>query len=1335
MDINDLQQLNNFADGMNTDTSDFVLSESSYRLANNLRFITNEQENSGELHVIEGAKEKFSFIDQTIIGTCSLRDKAIYVTQYNNKQYWCVYYGDNTNQVARISAERNRVIDKKLSLVSKWEDENNQKLYIADGEGPVIIINLIPKEIPTILNQVISYPSVTFKKPIFCGLIDGNIKASVVEYSYQFYKKYGQQSEISPSTKLIPLFKGATTAKESSRILGYLPDEQSDKGVKIKITWTAEQTKPFDRIKIFRISYIETGQLPQIECVYDENISGTELIFEDSGQTALQVLSLEEYNSMTGIHIIPKTIESKDDYLFAANVKDDNKGFDIGNWKPEGNVSLTQITVDLIGDNTTDPNYPISKSKHQIITTPRPHIVQQKLLTSSIQTSDGRTFDLSDYIDTHYTDNLGITWNGNDVLSYHNPQVSYMFRSLRRGEKYRFGIIFYDKYGRSSGVVHLEDITIDQDDFFEVRNEQLIVKPKGIKFHIDGSLPEGTVAYEIVRCGKSISDISTITQGFISRPIAREYTNSGVKENYPLTPTGLVSIHDVVWNVNNSITASVNKKTSLGDKTYNGNKDIFQFVSPEVCYNQESIKDILKTYELTLKPIKYICPKVFSTSNVTSQVLTVYESDTYVGDSYVGGNTPTEGRRVNYGNEYANVTYYDEDMSVIHRDGFSTLFSDYVPYIEGNQQAISVAGGHDFEDRWYDAERRFAYSKLYNSYSGDITKINSVLNSQYDISNVAFPETLGWNDFAKPSTDSNTELIYIDKITSIGSKNFVNWVCGGLYGILLQEPSPYININELKDGSYKNIGTMGPGGKCMVVKVKDDGNDIISSNPQTAVIGTYICNLKKKSVLPDNELSKKNSTYRSFGDYFSADQKTSYIFNGDCFIEPFEYIAQHKFAHSSSKFWRTACKIFVVPLETSINLAYTSGYEFNKEFNVSSGDITYIQNDASNVNNIFIQDKPLYAYNTVYSTTDTSRTYASNLLDEDENDDLDYRVYHSNVKQNNEYIDNWLKYMPANFLDVDTRKGPITGLRTFKNQLVFWQEYAAGVLSVNERSVISDESNMPLILGSGGVLTRFDYFTNVNGMHEDDYSDAQSNTTLYWWDRANKSIVGYSGGQDAIELSKIKFVQNYLNKNQPTNDPVLTYDNKTKEVVANVVDGTNHEKGSLVYNEHLGHFTSLYTIKPKHKVELPDTTLFTTGNIVYEWNKLNNDRVYGFGEQIYPYLKHIVNHAGQYTKVFDNAEFAGRVYGGDKNSNPNKDAFEPLTLRFTTPLKQEGILKGKNNIENREYNFRYVIPRNDNAEYGDRLRGKTMQCELESKSNSYDFSLQFIKTKFRISWS
>lgn len=1328
MDANNLQQTNNFSDGMNTDTSDAFLSESSYRLANNLRFITNEQENSGELHMIEGttASPDRTFNDETIIATTNLRDIPIYITQTNNKTHWKVYRDDEC--VAYIGKERNRVIDKRLSLVTRWEDEQNQKLYIADGEGSVIIIDLNPSVPPTELNQVVSYPAVTFKKPIFCGLIDGNIKASIVEYSYQFYKKHGQQSEISPSTKLIPLYKGATTAKESSKISGYLTEETSDKGVKIKITWDEKYTQIFDRIKIFRISYIEAGQLPQIECVYDENISGTELIFEDSGYKALSVHTLEEYNAMTGIHIIPKTIESKDDYLFAANVKDDNASFKVTDWDPK-NIQLTPVTVDLIGDNTISPNIPISKPKHTTITTSRPSVqvyeIEQKTLSSEIQTSSG-IFDLQDYIDTN-----------NDVLSYHNPQVSYMFRSLRRGETYRFGIIFYDKYGRSSGVVHLEDICVDENnEFFDLANQQLVVKPLGVKFKITGSLPQDTVAYEIVRCAKSVSDVQTITQGFLSRPIAREYTSTEpvTKENYPLTPTGLVSIHDILWNVNDNSSSATNKTIAYNDYSFSGNKDIFQFISPEICYNQEYIKDILKNYELTITPIKYVCPEVFSTPNPQSQSQSISVDDK--------NSTQTIGRRVNYGNQYANITYHDTDMSIIHVDGYDTLFWDYVPYSQSENITINLSGEHDFEQNFYDAERRFAYAKLYYSYSGNEhphnqqnnKTINEVLNNQYSISNVSFPETLAWDDFASSVADDSAELIYTDKVSSIGSKNFVNWVCGGLYGRILKGTSPYIKISELIDGTYQGIGTMGPGGKCMLIKVQDDNYDIVKSNPDFAIIGTYICNIKKKSILSDDDISKKNSTYRSFGDYFPVNQTEGYVFNGDCFIQPFEYIAQHKFAHPSSKFWRTACRVFVIPLETSINLAYTSGYEFNKEYNSASGDITYIQNNSGNVNNIFIQDTPLYVYNAVYSTVDTSRTYISNLVNEDDTDCLDYRVYHSNVKQNNEYVDSWLKYMPANFLDVDTRQGPITGLRTFKNQLIFWQEYATGALSINERSVISDESNMPLVLGSGGVLTRFDYITNTNGMHTDDYSDAQSNTTLYWWDRINKSVCGYSGGQDAIELSKIKFVQNYLNKNTPIQQPVVAYDNKSKEVIANVVDGQGHESGCLIYNEHLGHFTGLYTIDPKHKIELPDGLMLTTGQRSYKWNILGGDgNVYGLdGTRLYPYLKHVVNKGFVTTKVFDNAEFGGRVYGGDGD-------ISYLKFAFSTPLKQYATLDGSN-ITNREYNFRYIIPRNEDSngnqpQYGDRLRGKTMQCELWSDKNSYDLSLQYITTKFRASWS
>ena len=95
-------------------------------------------------------------------------------------------------------------------------------------------------------------------------------------------------------------------------------------------------------------------------------------------------------------------------------------------------------------------------------------------------------------------------------------------------------------------------------------------------------------------------------------------------------------------------------------------------------------------------------------------------------------------------------------------------------------------------------------------------------------------------------------------------------------------------------------------------------------------------------------------------------------------------------------------------------------------------------------------------------------------------------------------------------------------------------------------------------------------------------------------------------------------------------------------------------------------------------------------------------------------------------KVFDIQTFGGRFYGGDNLSN--------IHFEYNTPLKQHSGCSG-NAVTNREYDFRLNIPRNNDDVYGGRMRGKTMQCEFRSSSNSDDFSLQYIITKYRMSWS
>ena len=140
--------------------------------------------------------------------------------------------------------------------------------------------------------------------------------------------------------------------------------------------------------------------------------------------------------------------------------------------------------------------------------------------------------------------------------------------------------------------------------------------------------------------------------------------------------------------------------------------------------------------------------------------------------------------------------------------------------------------------------------------------------------------------------------------------------------------------------------------------------------------------------------------------------------------------------------------------------------------------------------------------------------------------------------------------------------------------------------------------------------------------------------------------------------------------------------------------------------------------------------LITTNktSLFREDKKKEKGQAHLFNKAIYPLVQYVVNKDAQYNKVFDISTFGGRFYGGD-------EGIKHLRFTFNTPLKQRSTDKGEHLITNREYDFRLCIPRNNNSDWGDRMRGKTMQCELKSSSNSTDFSLQYIITKYRMSWS
>jgi len=133
---------------------------------------------------------------------------------------------------------------------------------------------------------------------------------------------------------------------------------------------------------------------------------------------------------------------------------------------------------------------------------------------------------------------------------------------------------------------------------------------------------------------------------------------------------------------------------------------------------------------------------------------------------------------------------------------------------------------------------------------------------------------------------------------------------------------------------------------------------------------------------------------------------------------------------------------------------------------------------------------------------------------------------------------------------------------------------------------------------------------------------------------------------------------------------------------------------------------------------------------VYKNNVSSNTSTL-FDTNVFPKLEYVVNSRNSINKTFDIQMIGGRFYGGDE-----KD-LKPIHAEYKTPLKQKGELKNGEGITNREYDFRLNIPRDTRSsnQYGGRLKGKTMQSILWSTSNNTDFSIQYITTKYRISWA
>lgn len=683
----------------------------------------------------------------------------------------------------------------------------------------------------------------------------------------------------------------------------------------------------------------------------------------------------------------------------------------------------------------------------------------------------------------------------------------------------------------------------------------------------------------------------------------------------------------------------------------------------------------------------------------------------------------------------------------------------------------------------YMQQKAFGYIKLYESsnVTDTFTKLSNinVLINRRKIIDFKTVEQIEWDKFFKRNYNKNGEEQRSSKqfpnyAVSSGGHLFTNAITGGLATDV--DSAIFSNMGRF-GGGFKGDGTgeagkhvvWGTGGRCLLFSCEDKLDTVTNSVKtskyywlnsigdkirlageyiRSSLLGTFLCNFRQQ-ITPyggQSFINRLTNVYFGNGDYFEAPVNPdgpgdwNDVYNGDCNIEIFEYTSMHKIygaytnkGNSELNYPSTHMIIYSIPTESNIWTKFEYGWQFS--INAADNYASFIQEEPSQITEAYTQDDPQFVYNTVYNTRNTSRPHAiyDDLNKEDYNKTVDTRVYYSDLKANDEIIDSWCKFRSSNFIDVDQQYGPITDIYTFKNNLLFWQQKAFGVLSVNERSITTDNSGNDVILGDGGVLSRYDYFSNKFGMCKQQFCVTSSNGGAYWCDTHNNVLCMFSG-DSVVELSKQGKVQGLINDKADGSSGVF-YDNKNNELVFNVLE----YKQQIAFNESIGKFTSVYTMPFDGYIDFFNG-LYLVNTIDDKINIFQYDCISGYGlkdtqnQQIECYLRYVVNQQPLVTKVFDNQSI---VTQEDLQSRPiyDKDDYFSINHKYswTTPMISSYSTL-QNSITVRENNHRFSIPR-EGGLYGGRIRGKYMICEITSKKPRYTAAIQFITTKYRLSWS
>jgi hypothetical protein len=406
----------------------------------------------------------------------------------------------------------------------------------------------------------------------------------------------------------------------------------------------------------------------------------------------------------------------------------------------------------------------------------------------------------------------------------------------------------------------------------------------------------------------------------------------------------------------------------------------------------------------------------------------------------------------------------------------------------------------------------------------------------------------------KIDIDKKTEIKFDSSQPGYFFKNVASRINWGYYpvggkGILLQTERDETGIDlstSIGFGSYDNPDPFG------VTVVQQVRNEVVYGNTKY--------DLEKLELVQITPIQRITETFKT-EIYKSSIQKyivsNLQVFGGSCYVNVFDHIRVMQDVYERYKLdgidigQVSHSHTVFIPLQSKFNIAFRKGKHiasvrsFDNTYQEYSGDTHETNPGGIAYNSVLTGETGMpamweqFLYDDSYHNLGNSFRYPMLFANYVDQENFFTRARWSTQKVIGESIDSFRNYLVNNFIDLDSRYGPIINIDGSSDKLFYWQKNSVGYIPVSERELVPSGMGAPIQLGIGGMMERSDNLDTFHG-NQHGFGLLRIPTGFIWLDYLRKDMLYLSFGGQLKNISKDGYFSNWIKQGIPS---ILMNDN------------------------------------------------------------------------------------------------------------------------------------------------------------------------------------------------